>query len=291
MLVLLCGCKARPLRVAAAGDLQPGGAPADPLGALPDLLVGDVRLLNLESPLTTRGRERGLDADGRPRPGEAIRFQAPPARAAWLKGRVDVVSLANNHALDQGEAGREDTARALADVGVRAAWRGHDVRLGRVTVVARDAPEPAEVEAAVRDAARRGPVLVSLHWGRAGALLPDAAQRALAARLVDAGAAAVLGHGPHTPQGIERRGRGVIAYSLGNVAFGCRCTDATDAYALTFTLDAEGGAVDVRARPFRAGLQGPVSTDADEGLYELLANLSEDLGARVTRDGAFLRIE
>ena len=115
----------------------------------------------------------------------------------------------------------------------------------------------AALEARVREAHEVGPVLVSLHWGRTGALLPTKEQRRLAARLIDAGATVVLGHGPHTPQGIERRGRGVIAYSLGNVAFSCHCTEARDAYVLRFRIDAKGAAVDVEAVPLRAGLREP----------------------------------
>ena len=47
-------------------------------------------------------------------------------------------------------------------------------------------------------------------------------------------------------QGVERRGRGVIAYSLGNLAFSCACTDVRDAYLLRFTHRDDGRAEDVR---------------------------------------------
>jgi hypothetical protein len=240
-----------PLRVTAAGDLQLGdGLTTTPLGD-PALLDGGLRLVNLEGPLTAR------------RDGVREHFAFAPARAGWLAGRVDVVALANNHALDQGLAGRDDTVRALAAAGVAAAWEGHDARVRGVTVIARafapdadlDGPAAAALVTAVAQAPR--PTLVSLHWGHTGLLLPDAAQRRLAARLVAAGASAVLGHGPHAPQGVERRGRAVIAYSLGNFAFGCDCTDGADAYVLAFTLAPDGAAGDVTLVPLVAGLQRP----------------------------------
>ncbi len=281
--------EARPLEVSAAGDLQPGGTITDPFAGLATVLAGDVRFVNLEAPFTTRG----LESDAR--------FRVAPARAAWLKGRVDVVSLANNHALDQGEAGRDDTVRALAGVGVSAAWKGHDgevVRDGRrVIVVARALAPAAELDAetesveAVRAGAKRGVVIVSLHWGHTGSLLPTAAQRRLAARLVDAGAVAVLGHGPHTLQGIERRGRAVIAYSLGNLAFGCRCTDVTDAYALRFTIEDSGAVTHIRALPLVAGLLAPPAPSTDAGLLELIETLSRDLGSKPQRSAGVLKIE
>jgi poly-gamma-glutamate synthesis protein (capsule biosynthesis protein) len=279
-MLLVVGCKrAEPLRVAAAGDVQLGAT----LGASPfagALVDGDVRLVNLEGPLTARG------------PATRDKFAFDPARAAWLRGRVDVVSLANNHALDQGAAGRDDTVRAL-DLGtgdVAAAYEGHDAVIARrgrrVTVIARalapdaDLDGDTELVAAVARAAR--PTIVSLHWGHTGSLLPTDEQKRLAHRLVDAGAVAVVGHGPHTMQGTERYGRGVIAYSLGNFAFGCDCTDVADAYVLQFVIDADGGARDVVLTPIVAGLSRPPARAHDAGLHAQLADLCRDLGSGVT---------
>jgi poly-gamma-glutamate capsule biosynthesis protein CapA/YwtB (metallophosphatase superfamily) len=292
-------CQLRPLVVAAAGDLQLGRVPAQPLPA--GLLDGTVRLVNLEGPLTARGQETGLDGEGRPRPGEVVRFRAAPERAAVLRGRVDVVSLGNNHALDQGEAGRDDTVHALASQGIAAALPARAaeiVRAGRrVIVLARDFAPAADLDVETelveetRRAAARGVVLVSLHWGHTGSLLPTAAQRRLGARLIDAGATAVLGHGPHTLQGVERHGRGIIAYSLGNLAFACGCTEVADAYVVRLVVDQQGHAGAVRVRPIVAGLQRPAASASDPELYELIATLSADLGSTVRREGAELVIE
>jgi poly-gamma-glutamate capsule biosynthesis protein CapA/YwtB (metallophosphatase superfamily) len=279
-MLLVVGCKrAEPLRVSAAGDVQLGAtlvaSPFD--GALVD---ADVRLVNLEGPLTARG------------PAIRDKFAFDPARAAWLRGHVDVVSLANNHALDQGAAGRDDTLHVLdgGAGGVAAAFAGHDAVIARrgrrVTVIARafapdaDLDADTELVAAVAHAAR--PTIVSLHWGHTGSLLPTDEQKRLAHRLVDAGAVAVVGHGPHTMQGSERYGRGVIAYSLGNFAFGCDCTDVADAYVLRFVIDGDGGARDVVLTPIVAGLSRPPARAHDAGLHAQLADLCRDLGGGVT---------
>src|SRR5206468_4295668 len=94
------------------------------------------------------------------------KFAFDPARAEWLRGRVDVVSLANNHALDQGAAGRDDSVRALDGAGVVATYDGHDgvvARRGRrVTILARafspdadlDGGDAAALVAAVARASR-----------------------------------------------------------------------------------------------------------------------------------------
>jgi poly-gamma-glutamate synthesis protein (capsule biosynthesis protein) len=291
--------------VAAAGDLQLGAAttPAQ-LAAAGALLDGDLRFANLEGPITARGSPAGLDGAGRPlAPDTPIRFAARPAVAGWLRGQVDIVSLANNHALDQGPAGRADTVQALKAEDVAAAFDGHDatfVRGGmRVVVLARDlgggfsrADEDALVAAVAAAHARGDAVLVSLHGGRDGVQLPTPDERHLGARLVDAGAAAVLGHGPHVVRGVERHGRGVVAYSLGNLAFACRCTDEADAAVLRFTIAADGGADDVTVVPVAAGLAGaaPRPADADPQLAALIANLSRDLGSEARVDGAVVRI-
>ncbi|MGZ3440297.1 MAG: CapA family protein [Polyangia bacterium] len=279
--MLLVGCRrAEPLRVAAAGDLQLGATLASSPFADATLLDGDVRLVNLEGPLTARGR------------GSDEKFAFAPERAAGLRGRVDAVSLANNHALDQGVAGRDDTLRALDGAGVAAAFDGHDATITRrgrrVTIVARtlapaadlDGADAAALLAVVARAPR--PTIVSLHWGHTGSLLPGDDQKRLAHRLVDAGAIAVIGHGPHTMQGAERYGRGVIAYSLGNFAFGCDCTDVGDAYVLHFVIDGDGAARDVVLTPIAAGLSRPPTRAHDSGLRAQLIDLCADLSSGVT---------
>jgi poly-gamma-glutamate synthesis protein (capsule biosynthesis protein) len=292
------------ITVAAGGDLQLGeSTTAAQLDGVAGLLDGDVRFANLEGPLTERGRPAGLDATGRPSTaGGPIRFAASPVLAALLRRRVDVVSLANNHALDQGEAGRADTERALQAAGIAAAFPEHDAALAppgvRVQVLARDlgpglapAGEDALV-AAVASARHAGAaVLVSLHFGREGVQLPSPAERRLAERLIDAGASAVLGHGPHVVRGVERHGRGVIAYSLGNLAFACRCADEKDALIVRFTLGAEGGVDDVVATPIVAGLAGAPPRPADDTeRAKMLVDLSRDLGSDARVDGAVVRI-
>jgi poly-gamma-glutamate synthesis protein (capsule biosynthesis protein) len=296
-LLLLC-LGASPVTVSAAGDLHLGSSTREAhVAPLSQLLEGDVRFVNLEGPITKSGRESGVAASGKPT--GPLRFNAPPVAAKWLAGRVDVVSLANNHALDQGKRGLAETVSLLRARGIQAATASTDAVLERqgrkVRLLARELPEPwspedeASLESRVREAREAGPVLVSLHWGQTGALLPTEDQRRLAAKLIDAGATAVLGHGPHTPQGIERHGRGVIAYSLGNLAFACGCTDEQDAYVLRFRIDEAGAAVDVEAVPIQAGLREAPRRADDPGVAQLLQSLSEDLGSEVRlEDGRVL---
>ena len=215
------------MKIAVMGDtlcrMRDGGDPFEyvrPLWA-----AADVRLLNLETVLTRRGT---------PAP-KATRLRTDPLEVAWLDS-VDVVHLANNHALDFGAQGVTDTLRWLRRQGVRGAGVGQGqcawapVFAGGVGVLAfhvyeLHAPpyELAHLEdwnraraCVERLAAQVEMLVVSLHWGAEHAPHPSPGQVGQARTLIDAGATLVVGHGPHRLQAIERHHDGLIAYSLGN---------------------------------------------------------------------------
>jgi Bacterial capsule synthesis protein PGA_cap len=202
------------------------------------LVVPDIMVGNLEGTFGNGGKSK----EGT---GAVFSFQAPPAYAAALPwAGFDLVNLANNHAHDFLEAGMVSTQRALKTVGV--AYTGlpsqisvvesQGVRVAFVGVSPyrwsqslADIPGTAKL---VRRARQRADVVIVLmHAGAEGSdktRTPAGAEhaygefrgspRAFAHAMIDAGASAVLGSGPHVVRGIERyRGR-LIAYSLGNFA-------------------------------------------------------------------------
>lgn len=249
-LLVLClalfttGAQGRPVVLVAGGDVMLGRnlvAPLDaygpgyPFARVRQILdSADIAFANLESPVTDCPL---------PFP-RAHHFPAPPRRALSLqRAGFDVVSLANNHALDCGSAGLVDTAaqlRALniAGIGIdRDGWREVCVPVPGRTVcflAFSQAVDPAWHDAKgarylrlddtsldrIRDARSRADiVVVSLHWGVENGQRRDAGQVTLARRMIDAGAMVVLGHGSHTAQEIEPYRHGLIVYSLGNLLF------------------------------------------------------------------------
>lgn len=82
------------------------------------LRSADLAMTNLELPLTTAGT-----------PAEkAITLRADPGIAASLaRAGIDLVTVANNHALDYGTQGLTDTLRALRGVGIGAVGGGDDL--------------------------------------------------------------------------------------------------------------------------------------------------------------------
>jgi hypothetical protein len=213
-----------------------------------DLLSqADLTFANLETPI----------APGSPGGTREFVFNAPPeALAALRRAGVDLVSVANNHAFDQGRPGFEETLRRVEAAGLRAVGAGPaDRPAGPVRVeagglsfaflgwahffnqegnecpAAKPGAPPCTKAAlldreraveAVREAsAHADAVVVSLHWGTEYEQQPRAEDVAFAHQLADAGALVVLGHHPHVLQPVElyRRADGataVIAYSLGN---------------------------------------------------------------------------
>jgi poly-gamma-glutamate synthesis protein (capsule biosynthesis protein) len=202
-------------------------------------------------------------------------------------GGIDIVSIANNHIYDYGPRGLLDTISYLDSVGVRHVGAGRnsmeahrpviDTLRGREVaflayygggeapgagrsspgVARRDLAEVCRDIRSLRDGASSRYIVVILHWGTERATSPDRSQVAFAHALIDAGADAVVGHHPHVLQGIERYGRGVIAYSLGNFLFGGNDRDTYNTGIFEIRLG-DGGAgyafIPVRIERWRASI-------------------------------------
>jgi poly-gamma-glutamate synthesis protein (capsule biosynthesis protein) len=109
--------------------------------------------------------------------------------------------------------------------GVRVAFLGFvDMPLEGMMPLA-DLPGPALADTArllpaVRAArAKADRVVVLLHWGREYSPIPTEQQRQLAGAIVEAGANLVVGSHPHVLQTVERVGKGIVFYSVGNFVF------------------------------------------------------------------------
>ena len=210
--------------VAAALDGDWSAALAD---ARPWLAEADLAIANLESPLTTA-----------PFDGGRFDLRAPPQAVAALSAAgFDLVSLANNHALDGGEAGLAETLSTLEQAGISALTGSDMQRFGNVAVLAfLDTGQTFDASAIAQAAARSDFVVVSMHWGAEYYTVTER-QRALARKLVAAGADLIVGHGPHVLQPVERVDGALVAYSLGNFLFDQPFPDTRQGAILRITLD------------------------------------------------------
>ncbi|GAA1531275.1 CapA family protein [Kribbella lupini] len=218
--------------------------PATAFGPVADeLKSADLAIVNLETPITTRGtpqQKRYL-----------FRTDARAVTAIKSAG-VDLISLANNHTLDYGQVGLFDTMSAawrggLPTVGggrnaaqAYAPWRT-TIRGIRVSVFAFSqvsdladewtatknraglalAVDRRQALAAVRAArATSDVIVVAPHWGAEHDRCPTADQRSFAADLSAAGADVVVGAHAHVLQGQGYEGNTFVAYGMGNLLWG-----------------------------------------------------------------------
>jgi hypothetical protein len=274
----------------------------------------DVTTGNLEGTLGRGGRSKC--AGGRP---HCFAFQAPASYArVFRRAGFDVLNLANNHAFDYREHGLRQTLAALGGAGIAHTGLAGQVRFMQVAGVRVAflgfAPYPfasplTNVPAARRQvavAARRAAiVVVFVHAGAEGARavhVPHGREtafgenrgetRRFARAVVDAGADAVLGSGPHVLRGIQcYRGR-PVAYSLGNFA-GHRTLSTSGVQALSgvlrLRLDASGRLAGGRLVAVHLTRAGHPRRDPSRRSVALVRRLSrQDFGrgaCRISRRG------
>lgn len=206
------------------------------------MLDGDVVIINAEGPITT--------ANVPARPGATFSYASnPKAAAAMSAAGVDVLGLGNNHSMDMGPIGLQDTRRTAAAAGLTTFGAGTDVDEAlrpllvtsadqKVAVVAfgedfgptarstADRPGMVSFSAdritrALSLAHRAGAtkVIAMVHWGDNYAAV-NQSQKVWGRALAEAGYDLVIGTGPHITQPVETVLGTPVFYSLGNFVFG-----------------------------------------------------------------------
>lgn len=238
-------------------------SPLDLLDPIGDMVAdADIAVANLETVVT----ERGTPSD------KTYNFRAPPvAFDALAAAGIDVVSMANNHGLDFGVEGLEDSldhaaaagfpligigrnaqeayapwstevngqriaiiaATQVLDSSLIATWTATDSQPGLASAKQVETLTAAVVEAR----ATHDTVVVFLHWGIEEETCPADRQMDLSDRLVDAGADAVIGGHAHRLQGGGRKGDAFVHYGLGNFVFYADEGPRTDSGVLLLTID------------------------------------------------------
>lgn len=199
----------------------------------------DMTLINFEGTLTeaTQKKEKKFN------------FKGPAEYTDILTlGSVEAVTVANNHTLDYGAEGREDTIANLQNAGVVVSGNGqlgvfekNGVKVGMTGYCFPYTNGKKDISADVKALREMGCqiVIASFHWGSEYREDFTGEQRSIGRAAIKAGADIVVGHHPHIVQGIERYEDSYILYSVGNLVFGGNVDpDDRDAYAarVTFTV-------------------------------------------------------
>ncbi len=245
----------KPITIAFGGDVNfeanvgsvLADDPAAVLGDVVPALEADITMVNLETAITERGTAEI----------KSYTFRAPATAFEALRaGGVDVVTLGNNHGMDFGLVGLEDTLAAAEDPGhgLPLVGAGHDraeayepfrvtVRGQRVSIFGAsrvvDAPlidswtagddraglaiaeDPTLLlDAVAAERSQTDTLVVYLHWGHEYVNCPAADQTDMADSLIAAGADVVVGSHAHVPLAGGMKGGAYVDYGLGNFAFG-----------------------------------------------------------------------
>jgi len=249
----------------------------------------DLSIVNLETPVT----DGGTSATNK-----QYVFKSPPGALDNLKAAgIDVVNLANNHTLDQGEQGLRETLshleqRDISHVGAglneESAYSAQYFERKGITIAVlgftrvmpesswqatKNKPGLASVYdsskglRAIAEAKKKADVVVVVvHWGTERMSQADAKQQSLGHSFIDAGADLVIGGHPHVLQGIEPYKGKWIAYSTGNFIFTRSTTPATWDTAVFEAECNVKGQCSMKLKPFDAELGQPVPMSSEDGL-------------------------
>ena len=199
----------------------------------------DMTLVNFEGTLTEETSKKE----------KKFNFKGPAEYTDILTlGSVEAVTVANNHTLDYGNQGRDDTIANLENAGITVSGNGqlgvfekNGVKVGMTGYCFPYKDGKKDISKDVKALREMGCqiVIASFHWGSEYREDFTGEQRSIGRAAIKAGADIVVGHHPHIVQGIESYEDSYILYSVGNLVFGGNVDpDDRDAYAarVTFTV-------------------------------------------------------
>jgi len=281
----------------------------------PILRSADLAFGNLEGVLVDSGEPAKKCSN----PDACYLFRSPTRYARhFAAAGFDALSLANNHARDFGEDGRNSSMQALTSAGIAHSGRAGNfatLEAGGLSVsfiafsVTRESNLLHDYALAAQivseQAARHDLLVVSFHGGAEGqnsSRVPFAEEEyfgeprgdvvRFARLMVDSGADFVFGHGPHVVRGMERYRERLIAYSLGNFAtyYGISVSGTKGiAPILTVTLDQDGRFIEGRLHSTIQVRPGGPRIDENGAVLALMRELNNqdfpDSGLRLHADG------
>lgn len=255
---------------------------AYPFGDLDQLLGSHTTIANLEGPIPEVHRQTPL---------QGFQFSFPSITSSVLKVHgVAAVSLANNHSMDWGHDGYENTKKALNDAGVYhfgsyypAISDYFETKLGTTTVIVYginmitdswSENQALEVTKKVRTEHPNAYLITFIHWGEEYNHKQSIPQRDFAHKLIDLGVDCIIGSHPHVAQGIEVYKEKPIFYSLGNYIFDQYFSvDTQRSYGVS--IKKEGGKVYFGIIPFVSS-RSQVSVATDTGESEILNVIADN---------------
>lgn len=189
------------------------------------LKKADIVCGNLEGPIVQKPKDFSV---------QSLKFAFKSDIAKLLSFfNFSLLSLANNHTLDMGEGGLQETKDFLA--GEKINFFGDPINctekffyqeqglvyLGfnkTFSSVCLDEEISAAIKK-IRENHQDAFIIVNVHWGEEYQKNSNSIQQQTAHQIIDAGADLIIGHHPHIVQNIESYKDKLVFYSLGNFIF------------------------------------------------------------------------
>lgn len=218
------------------------------------IVDGEMKELMRAADVMMANQEFAFSERGEPMEDKQYTYEiAPRYVSIFTELGIDIVSLANNHALDYGQEALVDSFDTLDGAGIPYVGAGRNFERAKKLVLfevngmkigflaaSRVIPvtewnaglerpgmlttyDPSALIAQIEAERELCDVLVVyVHWGVERNEFPEDYQKTMARQYIDAGADVVIGTHPHVMQGMEYYKGKLIAYSLGNYIFSPR---------------------------------------------------------------------
>lgn len=272
------------------------------------LRSGDHLVINVEGPITRRRKVAGKNAVA-----SLLHSIHPNATKFFRTIGADIWNICNNHIMDAGAVGMDDTLAAAEAYGALTLGAGRNIKEASRPLVFREAGGIGMIGVGYQRACRKAGedtpgcfswsdmdrireaiaavkkkcrwCVVVAHGGEEFTALPSPYTRDRYLAYLEMGADIVVGHHPHVPMNYETVGEKVIFYSLGNFIFD---TDYQRAQFNTelglfvkihftkerFTFEPFGIRIDRTKDRIAAGELPRIFEDVQAEEYELLAPLA-----------------
>ena len=261
-----------------------------------DILFGNFESTITNHPNSTKDISRG----------QVFAFRSPPQHAKlFAEVGFDVLSVANNHSMDFGTKGFQDTFKNITDAGMKPVGKKNQILYFNVENVpvavigfcfyeyCNTVQDIEKAKALVEKAREKAKIVViSMHVGAEGNKALNVKNQTeffygenrgnsvkFARTMIDSGADLVLGHGPHVPRAIEVYRGKLIAYSLGNfLGYRVFSTSSYKGYSmiLDMKLNPEGDFLSGKIIPVRLNNQAIPYIDQGFSTVGLLRSLNKN---------------
>lgn len=261
-----------------------------------DILFGNYESTLTNHPYTSKDVTKAI----------VFAFRSPPTYAnLFSQVGFDVMSVANNHAMDFGRIGFEDTVKHLNSAGVKAIGVKNKITYSTVKGIpvawigfcfydyCNKIQDIARGKALVKQAKQKAKiVIISMHVGAEGVDAVNVRNQTeffygenrgnsidFSRSMIDAGADLILGHGPHVPRAMELYKGKLIAYSLGNfLGYKTFSTSGVKANSLILEakLNQDGDFVSGKITSVRLDKQGIPQIDGQNRTSKLINTLTKN---------------